>query len=96
MVIFVFVVSLLYAENHVFQLMLVKACKLYSVSVELLLLFFSCTVYFYLVCILVLWFELYRFSVVARMPKNGYGRYFKEKCECMFEKEAFCLWSRED
>ena len=34
------------------------------------------------------WFELQRFSVVARVPKMGMKRYFKEKFECMFEKEA--------
>jgi len=38
-VVVVVVVSLLYTENHVFQLMLVKACKLYSMPVEFVLLF---------------------------------------------------------
>jgi hypothetical protein len=36
------------------------------------------------------------FLLLPGCLKMGMERYSKEKYECMFEKEAFCLWSRED
>jgi hypothetical protein len=87
-----FVVSLSYAENHVFQLMLVKACKLYSMPVEFVLLFF----FMYSITIHTSFADwpcglsCKDFLLLPLCLKMGMVRDFKEKFEYMFEKKV-CL-----